>query len=127
VLPARDAATAAAVAIGGLSPPPHRAAPWWWPIAGQIGSRYGAVGWLGEQGNLEGNPYCGGNAYFASKLKRGPAELGGALRSVNRLGVTVPYRSFGDTIPVPTVARVNFLSPKLWYKILPASVAMLFC
>ncbi len=27
----------------------------------------------------------------------------------------VPYRSFGDTIPVPTVARVHFLSPKLWY------------
>jgi hypothetical protein len=32
---------------------------------------------------------------------------------LNRLGVTVPYRSFGDTIPVPTVARVHFLSPKL--------------
>ncbi len=27
----------------------------------------------------------------------------------------LPYRSFGDTIPVPTVARVHFLSPKLWY------------
>ncbi len=38
-----------------------------------------------------------------------------------------PYRSFGDTIPVPTVARAHFLSSKLWYKILPASVAMLFC
>ncbi len=27
----------------------------------------------------------------------------------------IPYRSFGDTIPVPTVSRVHFLSPKLWY------------
>jgi hypothetical protein len=26
-----------------------------------------------------------------------------------------PYWSFGDTIPVPTVARVHFLSSKLWY------------
>jgi hypothetical protein len=38
-----------------------------------------------------------------------------------------PYWSFGDTIPVPTVARVNFLSSKLWFKTLPASVAMLSC
>ncbi len=38
-----------------------------------------------------------------------------------------PYRSFGNTIPVPTVAGVHFLSPKLWYEILPSSVAMLFC
>jgi hypothetical protein len=29
------------------------------------------------------------------------------------LGVTVPYWSFGETIPVPTVARFHFLSPKL--------------
>ncbi len=35
--------------------------------------------------------------------------------SLDRLGVTVPYWSFGDTIPVSTVARVHFLSPKLWY------------
>jgi hypothetical protein len=39
----------------------------------------------------------------------------------------IPYQSFRDTIPVPTVARVHLLSSKLWYKILPASVAMLFC
>ncbi len=39
----------------------------------------------------------------------------------------IPYWSFGDTIPVPTVARVHFLSSKLWYKKLPALVAMLFC
>jgi hypothetical protein len=26
-----------------------------------------------------------------------------------------PYWSFGDTISVPTVARVHFLSSKLWY------------
>ncbi len=26
-------------------------------------------------------------------------------------------------VPVPTVARFHFLSPKLWYKILPALVA----
>jgi hypothetical protein len=45
----------------------------------------------------------------------------------NSLGVTVPYQSFGDTIPVPTVARVHFLSSKFWYEILTASVAMLFC
>jgi hypothetical protein len=44
------------------------------------------------------------------------------VESIDKL----PYRSFGDTIPVPTVARVHFLSPKLWYKILPALVAMLF-
>jgi hypothetical protein len=37
------------------------------------------------------------------------------------------YWSFGDTIPVSTVARVPFLSSKFWYKILPALVAMLFC
>ncbi len=49
------------------------------------------------------------------------------LSQVNRLGITVPYWSFGDAIPVPTVARVHFLSSKLWYKILPASIAMLFC
>jgi hypothetical protein len=28
----------------------------------------------------------------------------------------IPYRCFGDTIPVPTVAWVHFLSPKLWYE-----------
>jgi hypothetical protein len=28
---------------------------------------------------------------------------------------TIPDRSFGDTIPVPTKARVHFLSSKLWY------------
>jgi hypothetical protein len=39
---------------------------------------------------------------------------------------THPYWSFGDTIPVPTVARVHFLSSKLWYKILPALSVMLF-
>ncbi len=38
-----------------------------------------------------------------------------------------PYWSFGNTIPVTTVARVNFLSSKLWYTILPALAAMLFC
>jgi hypothetical protein len=27
-----------------------------------------------------------------------------------------PYWSFGDTITVPTMARVHFLSPKLWYE-----------
>jgi hypothetical protein len=26
--------------------------------------------------NLWGNVYCEGNAYFASKIKRGPAKLG---------------------------------------------------
>jgi hypothetical protein len=30
---------------------------------------------------------------------------------------THPYWSFGDTIPVPTVARVHFLSSKLWYRL----------
>jgi hypothetical protein len=29
---------------------------------------------------------------------------------------TIPYRSFGDTMLVPTVARVHCLSPKLVYK-----------
>ncbi len=50
-----------------------------------------------------------------------------AVACLNRLGVTVPYQSFGDTIPVPTVARIHFLASKLWYKILPALVAILFC
>ncbi len=39
----------------------------------------------------------------------------------------ISHWSFRDTIPVLTVARVHFLSSKLWYKILLASVAMLFC
>ncbi len=34
---------------------------------------------------------------------------------VNGFHIKKPYRSFGDTIPVPTVARVHFLCPKLWY------------
>ena len=38
----------------------------------------------GEQGNLEGNAYCGGNAYFASKIKRGPAKLGEEYGSVQK-------------------------------------------
>ncbi len=42
------------------------------------------------------------------------------------------YRSFGDTIPVPTIARVHFLSPKLWYrqvwatKLLLAAIGLVF-
>ncbi len=47
--------------------------------------------------------------------------------SINASTVNVPYQSFGDTIPVSTVARVHFLSPKLRYKILTSLVAMLFC
>ena len=40
----------------------------------------------------------------------------------------IPYPSFGDTIPVPTVARVHFLSLKLCYNTtIPALAAMLFC
>jgi hypothetical protein len=38
----------------------------------------------------------------------------------------IPYWSFGDTIPVPTVAWVHFCPQKIWFKILPALVAMLF-
>jgi hypothetical protein len=37
-----------------------------------------------EQGNLAENAYCGANAYFSSKIKRGPAKLGEDYGSVQK-------------------------------------------
>ncbi len=41
-------------------------------------------------------------------LRKYPPQCSSSPRAV------LPYRRFGDTIPVPTVARVQVLSPKLW-------------
>ncbi len=36
-------------------------------------------------------------------------------KKCTQISMIIPYQSFGKTIPVPTVARVHFLSSKIWY------------
>ncbi len=43
-----------------------------------------AVGRSGERGNMGVNAYCGGNAFFASKINGGPARLGEDYGSIQK-------------------------------------------